>query len=186
MQRAYWSADFAEAHLAVAMLRANDVDAHVFDRNMVRQDWFQTLAFGGYRVMVADADVERAKAVLEDYRAGRLALDDATTDRPACPRCRSPGREDTGPRRLIFALLLGTQLLTLAFLMVVGYATAHVLPLTVGVYFVGTLLISVALLRFLRSRYRCTACGKRWRARPAPHAEAARKVEAASNSPGET
>ena len=132
MQRAYGSADFAEAHLVVAMLRANDVDAHVFDRNMVRQDWFQTLAFGGYRVMVADADVERAKAVLEDYRAGRLALDDATADRPACPRCRSPGYEDSGPRRLVFALLLGTQGLTLALLMMGGYATAHTVPMTLG------------------------------------------------------
>lgn len=186
MQRAYWSADFAEAHLVVAMLRANDLDAHVFDRNMVRQDWFQTLAFGGYRVMVADAGVERAKALLEDYRAGRLALDDTTTDRPACPRCGSPGREDPGPRRVIFALILGGELMSFAIVMLVGRVFEGALPFAVGIYIVGGLLVPIALSRFLKSRYRCTACRKRWRARRAPHAEAAHTVEAASNSPGET
>jgi len=185
MQRAYWSADFAEAHLAVAMLRANEVDAHVFDRNMVRQDWFQTLAFGGYRVMVADADVERAKALLEDYRAGRLALDDTTTDRPACPRCRSEGVDDSAPRRLIFALILGGELVSFAIVMLVGRVFEGALPFAVGIYIVGGLLVPIALSRFLKSRYRCTACRKRWRAVPAPHAEAAREVEAASHSANE-
>jgi hypothetical protein len=182
MQRAYWSADFAEAHLVVAMLRANDVDAHVFDRNMVRQDWFQTLAFGGYRVMVADAGVERAKSVLEDYRAGRLALDDATTDRPACPRCGSPGGEDSGPRRLIFALMLVGDLVAVAIAMLVGDVTERAVPVAVGIYIVGVLLIPIALSRFLRNRYRCIACGLRWRARPTPYAEAAREVDVASHA----
>lgn len=182
MRRAYWSADFAEAHIVVAMLRANDIGAHVFDRNMARQDWFQTLAFGGYRVMVADADVERAKTLLEDYRAGRLALDDAATDRPACPRCGSPGRENPGPRRLIFALILGGELVSFAVVMLVADVFEGALPLAVCIYIVGGLLVPIALSRFLRNRYRCTACGTRWRARPAPYAEAARVVEAATRS----
>lgn len=185
MRRAHWTAEYAEAHIVVAMLRANDVDSHVFDRNMVRQDWFKTLAFGGYRVMVADADVERAKALLEDYRAGRLALDDTTIDRPACPRCRSPGREDPDPRRLIFALILGGELVSFAIVMLVGHVFEGSVPFAVGIYIVGGLLVPIALSRFLRNRYRCTACTTRWRARPTPYAEAAREVEAAALSGSE-
>ena len=184
MRRAYWSADYAEAHIVVAMLRANDVDAHVFDRNMVRQDWFQTLAFGGYRVMVADADVERTTALLEDYRAGRLALDDSITDQPACPCCGMPGREDAGPRRWVFALLISADLIAVAGLLLVGNSSGRV-PSTIVCTSLSGTLMAVALMRYLKNRYRCTVCGARWRARAALYAEAAPEVEAASHSGNE-
>jgi hypothetical protein len=37
LRRAYWSADFAEAHVVEALLRAHGVEAWVFDALLVRQ-----------------------------------------------------------------------------------------------------------------------------------------------------
>ena len=87
MRRAYWSADYAEAHVVESMLRAHGIEAWVFDALLVRQDWFKTLMFGGYRVMVADEDGARAADVIGEYRAGTIAIADDAVERPACPRC---------------------------------------------------------------------------------------------------
>lgn len=100
MRCAYRTADFSEAHVLEAMLNAAGLGAQVFDRQMVRQDWFQTLAFGGYRIIVEDAEAERAKTLIDNYRSGALAIDDAAEDRPACPRCGMSGQVDPAPRRL--------------------------------------------------------------------------------------
>jgi hypothetical protein len=149
---------------------------------MVRQDWFQTLAFGGYRVMVEDADSENAKALIDGYRSGALAIDEAVTDRPACPRCGTPGQEDPFPRRLVFAWLIFADLLAVAALMVAERAREYGLPILLVANLVGVPVLAIVVSRWLKSRYRCVACSACWRARPVPHAEAAREVEAAASS----
>jgi hypothetical protein len=182
MRRVYSTVDFSEAHVVEAMLNGAGVGAHILDRNMVRQDWFQTLAFGGYRVMVEDADSENAKALIDDYRSGALAIDEAVTDRPACPRCGTPGQEDPFPRRLVFAWLIFADLLAVAALMVAERAREYGLPILLVANLVGVPVLAIVVSRWLKSRYRCVACSACWRARPVPHAEAAREVEAAASS----
>jgi len=117
LRRAYWSADFAEAHVVEAMLRAHGVQAWVFDALLVRQDWFKTLMFGGYRVMVPDEDASRAADLIGEYRAGVLAVADDAVERPACPHCATPGREDAEPRRIVFVVFIALHVLILAWAM---------------------------------------------------------------------
>jgi hypothetical protein len=96
LRRAYWSADFAEAHIVEATLRAHGVQAWVFDALLMRQDWFRILMFGGYRVMVADEDAARAADLIGEYRAGALAITDDAVERP---RARSARRRVATIRR---------------------------------------------------------------------------------------
>ena len=181
MRRAYWSADFAEAHVVEAMLRAHGVEAWVFDALLVRQDWFKTLMFGGYRVMVADEDGARAADVIGDYRAGTLAIADDAVERPACPRCATAGRDDPAPVRRVFALMIMAELvLALGFRLATG-SSAEMLALVLGGSVVVVPVIALVFTRYLKGRYVCPQCAMRWRALPASFATMAREVDAATD-----
>ena len=67
MQRACWTADFAEANIVAGLLRANGIDASVFDAGMAQLNWMQTLAVGGYRL---------AFAIGEHFKASGLPVSD--------------------------------------------------------------------------------------------------------------
>lgn len=183
MRRAYWSADFAEAHVVEAMLRAHGVQAWVFDALFVRQDWFKTLGLGGYRVMVADADVARAAELIGEYRAGALAITDDASELPACPQCATPGRADAEPRRVVFIAYMGLHVLILAWLMFAEYANSTT-AIILGGGLIAAPIAAIVAARCLKGRYVCPQCSTRWRTRPAPFAAMAREVDAATGVDG--
>ncbi len=150
MQRAYWSADFSEAHVVEAMLRANDLHASVFDAGMARQDWFKTLAIGGYRVMVPDSQTAAARQLVADYHRGAMALPDGEVDAPTCPRCSADDvADDPRPRRAVFGTVIASQ------------AAPLFLVSTPALWWMAGLLQFLPLLAFpmLGSRHRCDRCG---------------------------
>lgn len=150
MRRAYWSADFGEAHVVEAMLRSYGVHASVFDAGIVRQDWFKTLALGGYRVMVPDSQTDSARELLADYRAGAMALPDDEVEVPPCPRCagRAVG-DDPRPRRAVFGVLIASQVAPfLAFSSPASWWIAGLAPL-----------LPLAAAPWLGSRHSCEDCG---------------------------
>jgi hypothetical protein len=183
LRRAYWSADFAEAHVVEAMLRAHGVQAWVFDALLVRQDWFKTLMFGGYRVMVPDEDAARAADLIGEYRAGALAVADDAVERPACPRCATPGREDPEPRRIVFVVIIALQVLVRAGLMYATHAD-DATAIVLGASIVAAPIAVIMATRYLKGRYACPQCATRWRARPQPFATMASDVETAADIDG--
>lgn len=163
MQRVYWTVDFLEAHLIAGFLRAEGVDAEIFDVDFIRQDWLGALAYGGYRVVVADEDAAAARQLIAHRQANDFALDEADPNAPVCPRCSSRDTaEDPVPRRIGFWFLL-----SLAF------------PIRSIVASVVLFFLMLALASF-NGRFRCATCGKRWKAMPT-HAfrELAHRADAA-------
>ena len=59
-----------------ACLESNGVDATVADAHLVQANEFLTTAVGGVRVLVPDAQLERAQEILRAYEAGEYRLDD--------------------------------------------------------------------------------------------------------------
>lgn len=185
MRRVFWSAEYDEAHVVQAMLRSQRIESWVFDADMARQDWFRVLAIGGYRVMVTATDAPRAVEMIGEYRAGTLALADETVERPACPRCATPGDNDPAPHRRVFTLLITADLLFGGWLMlapqggdgattfIVCFGSAVVVPLAL-----------IALTHALKGRYVCPQCTAHWRTRPASFAAMAREVAAAAKLGG--
>jgi uncharacterized protein (DUF983 family) len=163
VRRAHWTADFAEANIVAGLLRANGINAWVFDAGMASLDWRRTLAIGGYRIMVVDADVVAAQELVTTYRKGGLELPDAETDQPTCPRCGARrNEEDQRPRRAIFLwLIIGVFPLSGLFFV---FRRVLRLPFTV-LYLVLVFALTVFLIHWMKRRYRCASCANTWQAR---------------------
>jgi len=105
MIRVFRTTDLLEAEILRSFLHSQGIEAEVFDRETVRQDWFRAIALGGYRVMVADEVGNDARALLKRWQAGEFALDEASEDieRVPCVACGSTRTEENPwPRRLGF------------------------------------------------------------------------------------
>lgn len=177
MARAGWSGDFGEAQVLVGMLQANAIAAEVFDADLIRMDWFYTMVYGGYRIMVPAADLARARELLAEFRSGAASLPEDELDRPACPHCGSRKVQvDPQPRRLVFlAVILGAGLPLFVFPdSPIAWALAMAFAF-----------VPVALWRWLGSRYRCTACRQRFAVPRRSYRELAAAVEAADHGTGD-
>ena len=90
MRCVHRSFDHTEAEIVAGLLRAEGCPVHVFENGLSRLRWYEVIAFGGARVMVADEDLETATEVLARWRHGDYCLDDE--DR--CPHCNSGDIEE--------------------------------------------------------------------------------------------
>ncbi|HMM66642.1 MAG TPA: hypothetical protein PKC03_06840 [Dokdonella sp.] len=135
-----WTPEYLEGRIIVSLLQANEVDAYLFDENFVRQNWFEILGYGGFRVMVPNQQSQEARQITADYRAGTLASPDEASCRVKCMVCLSIDTEpNPNPRRAVFLFCM---------------------------FFSGLIALFPFLLRWLvQNRYRCRACGHRWRER---------------------
>jgi hypothetical protein len=107
MQRVYWTLDLLEAHIVADFLRAQGIDAHVFDADFVRQDWLAAIAYGGYRVVAPDDEASAAKRLIIGLRANEFALAEEDVEDRACSRCGSRNTmEDAWFHRVASALIL--------------------------------------------------------------------------------
>ncbi len=178
MRRIYWAAEAQDAHIVEALLRGHGIGAWSFDTGIVRLDWLKTLAFGGCRVMVADADAEQAHRVVAAYRDGELALTDEEVDRLCCPDCHGfGGEDDTRPRRLVFLVLIFSDPLMAALLFLLRTPQAISLFAAAWIAFNVAFIFPGVAAWMVKSRFRCTSCGHAWRAPPQQtFAEMARSV----------
>ena len=62
--------------VVTGMLRAHGVEAWACDLDIVRQDWFKMIAFGGFRLVASKTSTADALVKLHQYRNGDLALPD--------------------------------------------------------------------------------------------------------------
>lgn len=80
-----------EAHILVARLQTEGIHAIAADAHLGQTHPFLRFAGGGVRVLVAQKQIERARALLAALDRGELALDDgersAAPEPPACPVC---------------------------------------------------------------------------------------------------
>ncbi|HOX71223.1 MAG: hypothetical protein WAS23_07320 [Dokdonella sp.] len=148
--------DYLDGLALVALLRANDLDAHLFDENFVRLDWLQIFAYGGFRVMVPLSQLEMASGLAEAYRTGALRFAEEECDHSCCPQCSGLETEwNPRPRdwvRFVLFLFGPLGLLSLVF----GLGFTH--------------------------RLRCRTCHHRWRERPvASFGELQSRAEGALN-----
>ncbi|MET0226144.1 MAG: hypothetical protein ABW187_06880 [Dokdonella sp.] len=106
MRRVYWSIDFFDAQIVADFLRQQRIEAWIFDVELVRQYWLHAIAFGGFRVVTADADHAQAVEWIARWHAGEFALAPDDLDEAPCPRCGSHASEaDPLPRRFGFLAL---------------------------------------------------------------------------------
>lgn len=96
--------DPIEAQIARGLLQSEGIDAHVGDEHLSVANWEWRLAIGGTRVRVADADAERARAILRAMDAGEYAIDDDQA--PADAQLHAPDRESPSSRLAWLAFML--------------------------------------------------------------------------------
>lgn len=180
MIRAHWAADSSDAQIVAALLQAHGIHAWAFDIGIVRLDWMQTLTFGGCRVMVADADVQQARALLQAHAEGALAFASAQTDQPGCPHCgAADADEDPRPRRLVFLVLIAAGSVMAPILLFLGSSAL------VAAWMLAYLLLIMpgVVDRIVKSRYRCRRCVHSWRAPPLPFRQLARMAADGESAP---
>lgn len=176
IRRIHTTYDLLEAHLITAMLREHGIDAWLFDADFVRQDWFKSIAYGGYRILVRDEDVADAHTLLNQYDDEELAL---IGEQTLCPQCaHAAGRDDPQPRRNVFLAMLALPIVEF-------FAFLHwkLSPIGVLVAFAVQFCLYATLpwlvLWYFKWRLRCADCGHRWRQPPSlSYAELARMADA--------
>jgi hypothetical protein len=181
MRRVHTTYDLLEGHILTGMLRENGVEAWLFDADFVRQDWFKMLAYGGYRIVVADDAVAAARALLQEYRSGQLTQPDA--DAAVCPHCgQAACIDDPQPRRNVFLAMLILPFVEFGLL-----AAWHPSHRQIFDWFAVSVVLYTSmpwlLMRYFKWRMRCTQCGHAWRQPPAHgYAQLMRLAEVASTS----
>jgi hypothetical protein len=153
--------DLPEAHIIVGLLRADSIDAHLFDADFVRQDWFKAIAYGGYRILVPDKDVAAAHDQIRAYRDAKPALSDAA-DAP-CPACSSfMYRDDPRSRRWVFAFYILLPLMELPIILFGNPSQVQQFIWFVIDFVIYVIFASFAIA-YLKRRFLCDHCGHRWR-----------------------
>ncbi|MBK7209224.1 MAG: hypothetical protein IPH99_02495 [Xanthomonadales bacterium] len=157
--------EYMDGLVFVCLLRSRQIDAQLFDENIVRQNWFHILVYGGFRVMVPAHDLQAAGEVLVEFRSGVLRCDDDEMDRPTCPACHAQSGEfDHRQRRWVFHAGI---VLWLAPGLVAEFLRDPLIPF----FFLSSafwLAMSMPwLLRFIvHNRLRCAECAHAWRDLP--------------------
>jgi hypothetical protein len=152
--------DLPEAHIIVGLLRSEGIDAHLFDADFVRQNWFKAIAYGGYRILVPDEAASSAREITRAYREMKPAL--SHPDDKPCPSCASTAyRDDPRPRRWVFFIYILQQFVMLG-LLALG-RTAERAVATALVAIVVDVVLAMTAIVYLKRRYLCDQCGNRWR-----------------------
>jgi hypothetical protein len=163
------------------MLREHGAAVWAHDVDIVRQDWFKMIAFGGFRLVADDESVAQAQATLAQYRDGSLAL--AEDDADVCPKCsKARVAHDPQPRRNVFLALIFLWLVPAALLLSLNASTTSEIMAAFALQVPLYLSLPWLAIAYFKWRLRCTDCGFRWRERPQPHAELTRMATAAAES----
>ena len=181
IRRIHTTYDLLEAHLITAMLREHGIDALLFDADFVRQNWLESIAYGGYRIMVSDdGQIGEALDILREYRNGTMAV--LGEHCLICPSCsKQQGIENPSPRRHVFLVLIVLPWITAIALIAWKPSTVQLVcafAAQIGLY----LLLPWLAIWYFKWPSRCDACGHRWREpRRYRHAELAKMAESGSS-----
>ena len=110
MWQVHWTMDLQEAEILAGLLRNEDIQAAVFNEGIARMCWLQSLAYGGYRVMVPPVQAQQAAELVVTWRQGAFALPSEPDTTTNCPRCRSDEVQVDGRRRgwaLLISVFIG-------------------------------------------------------------------------------
>jgi len=118
-----------EAHLYRTILEDEGIHCEIFDELTVGLNPLYNITLGGIRLMISDADAERASLLLQEIESRPFVDDEA--QKIHCPKCRSTELYNG------FKTLKGIK----------GFLTGIVVVLLTVYPF------------YVRSRYRCKACG---------------------------
>lgn len=80
-----------EADMVKLVLEQAGFDVFLDNRNTVEMDWLLSNAIGNIRVQVREAEVERARQVLDEHRAMRKQMNQAQAQDPDAARCLACG-----------------------------------------------------------------------------------------------
>jgi hypothetical protein len=161
--------DVMEGWIIVALLRSEGIDAQLFNENFVRQNWFEMIGYGGFRVSASDGDAAQAREIITGYRRGDIALSNESDDFPPYPLCDSPSTDFVHERRRWpFLTYIATYALA------VLCAVLDPLLELVYVFLVLPLLFLITVFplmpglsgRLINNRYRCRECASTWRESP--------------------
>jgi hypothetical protein len=180
MRRVHTTFDLLEAHILTGMLREHGVAVWLFDADFVRQDWFKSIAYGGYRILVRDEDVAEARTLLNQYDDEELAL---IGEHALCPHCgRAAGRDDPQPRRNVFLAMI--MLPIMEYLVFLRWKLSPIGMLVVfAVQFFLYATLPWLVMGYFKWRLRCADCGFRWRQPPMHrHAELVRLAQAGEST----
>jgi len=165
MRRVHTTFDLLEAHIVTALLRHNGIEVWFLDVDMLRQNWFKLIAFGGFRLEADAASLADAAIILDRYRNGAFALPDDPQD--ACPVCRSGSVvPDAQPRRNVFLALIVLSLLEGAAWLGLSTISATSIVVMFAVQYIAALCVPWLVVLYFKWRMRCGDCRHRWRARP--------------------
>jgi hypothetical protein len=156
MIRVYRSLDLLEAEIVCQFLRSHDIDADVLSQYFLRQDWIRLLAYGGFHVVVTAENQAQALSLLKEWKAGEWDLErvDPSIEIDRVI-CPACGSSKTHENTWPRRALI-----------------------VLGLFFLPV------LTGGFRWHFKCDSCGRGFRAKPTcPHAELARRVDAASAEP---
>ena len=143
----------ALAHIAQAKLEAEGIDSAIVDENLVGWFWYYSVATGGIKLQVHEADVERAQDILrtrDEYVAKVSAP--VETEPPRCPACQS---EKVRRRRLFkWPISIISIILTL----VVGLILGLIALASFSIMFI---LLMIGYWQL--ARWQCRDCGHQWK-----------------------
>ncbi|MBL0165036.1 MAG: hypothetical protein IPP82_15680 [Xanthomonadales bacterium] len=171
--------EYMDGLVFVALLRGRNIEAHLFDENFVRQNWFYTLVYGGFRVMVPAPDLQIARETLVEFRSGAMRCDEDEMDRPKCPACRAHSSEfDHRQRRRVF---LAYFVCSLVLALLMEFLSDPLIPYLALSSLLWLAMSMPWLLRYVvNNRLRCGECAHAWRELPrVPFAQQQRDAEEA-------
>jgi hypothetical protein len=171
--------EYLDSLVLLALLHSRQIDAKLFDENIARQNWFEILAYGGFRIMVPSPDLPLARETLVEYRSGILQRTDEETGLSTCPACHAQSGEfDHRQRRWVF---LGCFVNGLVLIALAIFREEPLVPYLVFSCVFWLLLMMPWLLRYvINNRLRCSRCRHAWRESPrTPFAQQQLDVESA-------
>ena len=140
-----------EAVAARSALDAAGIENYVADENMISIDWLYSQAIRGFKMMVHDDDVERAREVIESLASAETGeVEPYPVERPrAAATCEECGSTELVriPRFRIFLLVA---------MVFIGIGAAVGQPLLAA-----TGLIAIAVGAVLMPTHQCRSCGAR-------------------------
>ncbi len=109
MWQAHGTMDLHEAEILAGLLRTEGIHAVVFNEGIARVCWLESLAYGGYRVMVPAFQARVAAGLVSAWRQDAFALPPGADAGPHCPHCHGD-QVQVDTRRRGWALVLSVCL----------------------------------------------------------------------------
>ncbi|CDG18171.1 putative signal transducing protein [Xenorhabdus doucetiae] len=97
-----------DAHIVLGRMLSEDIYAIVIDENIVWNNYMYSQAFGGVKLLVHHADIERAKTILAEIEDNKFSLDKIAPNQ---------GNEKKSSFQYRFSTLINTFLVLLLFLL---------------------------------------------------------------------